>query len=371
MKRIRALCVASLNLLLATTLFGQSGPVAVPLPYDTTPPPSPDDIAWRELVESKISADREFKQLPAQANARAAEVARRAGKSIDFADRAKVFYETRPDHSMAAEARRLEIVGLIQAEEDGDRSISKRLEKAISELRGNTKIPQSTRAHASAAFEFTRGARGKKQKDALEAVEKSARSLMVEFPGEAPAYEAILAVAEAVPLEKSRALAAEIAGSGAPAEVRLAAQVLVARYGLVAKSLTSELTAEATEQVRKLRSGDPTIIYSWATWAPGSIELGKMLQARRFNAVGVCLDEDLPAARLVRRRHNLGGEHIFDEKGRSGELAAKLKFSTAGQIYLVDAAGVIRDVRGGENLEAKLKELGFKTPPIPTPTVTR
>jgi hypothetical protein len=122
----------------------------------------------------------------------------------------------------------------------------------------------------------------------------------------------------------------------------------------------------------ELPPGLPLVVYSWATWGPGSIEFGRMIQARRFSAIGVCLDENTEEAATVAHQAGLGGKLAYDAKGLSGSLAERLKFSTAGQIYLVDAAGVIRDVRGGEDLEIKLTALDFRTPVInPTPEQLR
>ena len=97
-----------------------------------------------------------------------------------------------------------------------------------------------------------------------------------------------------------------------------------------------------------------------------------MIQARRFAALGVCLDEDTTTAGKTEHQLGLGGQQIYDPKGLQGTVATRLKISAAGQIYFVDREGVIRDVRGGTDFESKLSAFAFQTPVLnPTPDQLR
>jgi len=354
--------------LLPLLLSAQTGaelPTNLPLPERPGGLESQRD--WNDLFESRRQAD---DVRPADgADVRVTRIA--GNRSV--ADKAREFYTVHPDDTLASEARRIEVLSLISALEAGDAAISGRLEQAVSALRSNNQISTQIRAQGVAAFEFTRGLRDVRGFQArLDATERIARDLVREFPGESPPYEALWAVTNARPQEESAKLAGEILTSDAPARFKAAAQALLDRYALIGRDLESALDESGLKAWVKLPTGMPVIVYSWSFSGSGSLEFGRMIQARRFAALGVCLDEDTEAAGQVAHSLGLGGEHLFDENGLQGAAAARLKFSTAGQIYLVDEAGVIRDVRGGEDLEVKLAALGFRTPAInPTPEQLR
>lgn len=352
--------------LLWSAQTGSNPPPILPLPE--WPAGSQGKRDWEDLVELRKQAEPDGR-ITDRAEARMARIA----GNHSVADKAKEFYTRHPGDALAAEARRVEILSLIDALEAGDASSSGRLEGAVSVLRSNNQIPTQIRAQGVAAFEFTRGLRDVRGFQArLDATERIARDLIREFPGESPPYEALWAVARARPQEESAKLAREILTSDAQARFKAAAQTLLDRYALLGRDLKSALDESGLKALAKLSTGMPLIVYSWSTSEPGSLEFGRMIQARRFAALGVCLDEDTEAAGKVARSLGLGGEHLFDDNGLQGLAVARLKFSAAGQIYLVDEAGVIRDVRGGEDLEAKLAALGFRTPVInPTPEQLR
>lgn len=323
---------------------------------------------WDDLLESRKQAETDVR--PAEgADMRIARIA--GNRSV--ADKARAFYTIHPDDALASEARRIEVLSLIGAREAGDVDVSGRLEEVVSALRSNNQIATPIRAQGVAAFEFTRGLRDVRGFEArLDATERIARELIREFPGESPPYEALWAVAKARPQEESATLAREILTSNAPERFKTAAQTLIDRYALTGRPLTSVLDESGLKALAKLPKGAPMIVYSWASSGPGSLEFGRMIQARRFAALGVCLDEDTTEAGWIAHSQGLGGEHLFDENGLQGSAAGRLKFSAAGQIYLVDEAGVIRDVRGGEDFEKKRTALGFRTPAInPTPEQLR
>jgi hypothetical protein len=344
-------------------------PTDNPPPAGALPAPTPVDQAWEALLQAKKDAEQSSEPLPVEAAARQQARARRAAQDLSIADQAKAFYTANPDYYWAAEARRLEILSLIQAEQSGEAAAGGRLAQAVASLRTDRKLPARIRAHGAAAYEFTRAVRGQPSEAARQdALEKTARTLIQEFPAETPGYEALLALSKAAEPAKAEALARELAAADVPAPIRTSAQTLLDRYALVGRRFAEILPASANELKTSLPEGQPIIVYSWATWGPGSIELGRMIQARRFAALGICLDDDLDAARRLQHEAGLGGQHVYDEKGRAGEIATPLRFSTAGQIYLVDAQGVIRDVRGGQDLEAKLAALGFQTPAINPPS---
>lgn len=362
--------------ILTTTLFltglgsalAQDVPSGNPPSADRRPSPTAADQAWEALRVAKATAERlpEISSADAATRQRARE--QRAARSTVIADQARNFYATNPAHALAPEARNMEIFSLIQTVEDGDETVLERLNQSVATLRTDASISVEMRVRGIAAHEFTqavRQANGDSERKA--AIERTARGIIAEFPTEPQGYEALLAVARAVSPTHSAEMAREIVTSQAPDQIKRSAQVLLDQYALVGRLWSETVGAEL---ISVLPADQPVIIYSWATWGPGSLELGRMIQGRRLAAVGICLDEDVEAAKKTEHSEGLGGRHLYDPKGRAGVVVNQLKFSTAGEIYLVDVKGVIRDVRGGENLEEKLNAMGFTTPVLVRPSTS-
>lgn len=317
--------------------------------------PLPGDDAWADMLRT---------QRESAGDARSDAISR-----LQMADQARSFYETHGSDPRAAEARVWEVLALIDAVETGDRSSAQRLQQAVAAMRSRQDLPKAERARAISAYEFRSALRATQTlAERLAATEATALDLMQEFPGEPQGSQALLVVARASDPHESARIAQVVVEADAPSAHREEAQRLVERVDLLDRRLDEVLAGTpAVEALGALPDDQPIVVYSWASWGPGSHELGRMLQARRFAALGVCLDEDVEAAQVLHHAVNLGGRQIYDERGREGEVAARLKFSTAGQIYLVDRTGVIRDVRGGHDLESKLAALGFATPELVKP----
>ncbi|MBL9217165.1 MAG: hypothetical protein JNG82_01650 [Opitutaceae bacterium] len=293
-----------------------------------------------------------------------------AAQAKQVADLARVFYTKNPKHPQVTEARKIEVFALVSAVQLGDKSVETGLDRLVADLRTDGSLPGELRAQCAAAHDFTVAARGAKdQSGRLVNVEKVARDLIKEFPREAPGYEALMALCRARESVKAEPLARELLVSEAPEHVKFEAGLLIQRLGLVGHSLSEIVGQDGAELLAGLPAGEPVVVYSWATWGPGSIDLGQMIQARRFVAIGICMDAQVEKATQAAHRAGLGGKLTYDKNGLDGVLASRLAFSAPGQIYLIDAKGVIADVRGGEGLEAKLKAFGFKTPAI-VPTAT-
>ena len=73
--------------------------------------------------------------------------------------------------------------------------------------------------------------------------------------------------------------------------------------------------------------------------------------------VGLNLDTDVTAAEAAAARNQLDPMQGYDPAGASGALAKQLYLDRAGQIYLIDPQGVLRDEHGLINLTQKLKTL--------------
>ncbi len=300
---------------------------------------------------------------PQEPQARLAQQQQTAARFLSAADRAKAFYEQYPQHPKAAEARLLEVRSLVSAAQSGDATAEDRAEAAVQALRSDGSIPAAIRVQAVSAHEFSRATRRSKDRDGrLKAIERVARNLATEFPDQPQGAESLLTVASQSDDATARKIAGELAESPAAPEVKVAARALLSRLSLVGKTLAIEFDGAGLPLLRTaFKAGQPTVIYTWATSSPGSLRLAAELKKRGLaaNIIGLNLDTDKKAAETLAQKEGLIGTLLYDERGLEGSLAQRWKLRRAPQVFLVDAQGVIRDVRGEGDLNQKLKQLGL------------
>jgi hypothetical protein len=355
--------------LVAAFAFFTSGPFFVTaLSAAQPPPPGPSaaERAWMELqapTHAMAPAGNPAQERPADPAAAKAAQAARAGSFVVKADQAKAFYTQYPDHAKANEARLAEVRALVSANRSGDATQDGRLAATITALRADPSVPANLRVQAVAAYSFSRGLRGaKNREESMQAVAKVARSLAVEFPDQPQGPESLVNLAAESDEATARQLASEVLNMPASAAIKQSAQTLLGRLNLVGKPIAAELDgADLASTKAALVPGRPTIIYTWALGSPGSLKLAADLKQRNpaANIIGLNLDKDPPAAAALAQKEGLVGTMIYDERGREGALAQRLKVKGAAQVIMVDAQGVIREVRGEMDLLNKLTRRGL------------
>lgn len=336
-------------------------------PLGTAPKPGPEksaaDVAWFNL-QAAMAVSKLPNNLPADPPARRAVLEAQAVRFTAAADRAKEFYTKHPEHPKASEARILEVRSLIGGARAGDATSEGRLNQAIDAIRSDKQLASAIKVQVVASHAFGRAMRGKKTKsERLQEIEQAARGLVAEFPDQPQGYESLMTVAVSMDDEnKARQIADELVKSPAPAAIKENARALLGRIDLLGKSIEGELDAADTKSAKAVvREGLPTVIYTWATWSPGSVKLAAWLKNRGVNAnvLALNLDEDVKSAEALAAKENLLGTPVYDDRGRDGALAQRLKIKSAPQVIIVDATGKIRDVRGEVDLDKKLTALGL------------
>jgi hypothetical protein len=134
----------------------------------------------------------------------------------------------------------------------------------------------------------------------------------------------------------------------APSSVKDLVQVYLDRQGLVGQSLPKIAGAAlGSGNLISAAKGKPIILYSWASWNPGSIAYAKSMNKAALTGailIGVNLDSDSVSARALVQKESLPGGQIYDERGLDGPLAGALKLTTAVHVFLTNARGEIRTV---------------------------
>lgn len=341
--------------------------VAASAQTSANPPPaqSKADADWDTLRSAQANTEVANVSVNDTADPASRKAARdkQAAKFAMLADQAKDFYSKTPDHAHAHEARKFEVLALVQAAQAGDTAMEGRLETTAAIFRANMNIPAAIRVQGAGAVDFAREMRKAKGKAGrIDAAERVARGLIAEFPTQPQGYESLLTLAGIFDNAKAGTVARELLASAAPDAIKTGAQVVLDRLALIGQSLSAVLEEAGVGKGKWAKAGQASVVFSWATWSPGSVALGQMLAKRNIgkaNVIAVNLDEDTVAAAKLEQSANLPGKSLYDERGLAGAVASRLKLTTAPQVYLVDSAGIIRDVRGGDDLEAKLTQYGL------------
>lgn len=317
-------------------------------------PPRADDTAWAQLATA-VSAPR---AATTSGPAVLAQV-------LDLASKAKDFYTKYPAHASAVEARKWEALLLIDAASSGDAKTVEQMKAVVQTFRSDSKVPAPQRVIVAGTYEFTDALqRIKSVADMLREYEASSRILIKEFPDQSSGYVALLTQANLENDKTARALAAEVANATtAPLEAKTRAQRLITRLDLIGQPVDPLLAALGVSKGNDgWVPGRPGMIYFWATGNPDSVRFAEQLATKKLtklNVVGVSLDEDATVAAATTRDHKLAGQLASVAKGAAGAAALQLGADAAPLIYLVDASGQITDVRGLNDLDAKLTTLGL------------
>ena len=315
---------------------------------------TPSAQRWQELAVTRQllpNADRYKDKTEAErVTVQAAEVA----EYVARADRLAAFQAEFPDSTQAREAKRYEAMNILLAAQAGDKAHEGLWKEVVNAVRRDAAVPAADRYAVAAQADYLLVSRqgGLTPAQRIEACVRVARSHTAEYPAEPGGYAALLALARSHPLPAARALAEEVAGMPAPAPIKAQATRLVERFDMVGKKVDRILADAGVEGLRT--ANQPLVIYTWATWSKGSLELAEKLKAAAGGATlaGLCLDRDVEAAKAVAAEIRLPGSQTYDAEGTGGALAQALKLDDTGWVYLIDRSGAVVTVRGQDDLKA-------------------
>ena len=340
--------------------------VSLPLLAAPANSPAPDDD-WRNL-QSLLARD----PLPAAATlrtaaARAAARQLRAARLQQAARQAQEFQARHASNPKAPAARKLEVTALIEsARLDADSaSVTKALDRAAA-FRADASLLREHRFEIALAAERLRQQHAKGV-PALGTEEKLADALLREF-GPIPEIHGLYAgLAASAPMTTANRLATKLLEMRPAPAVRVAAEAITTRYGLVGRPFALRLTrldATSFELPAKTNAPGPTVLY---VWSPGHIpHVGAFAALTRHRGrlpanlqwIYVGLGVTAAEARTAAVRAPFAGTHCREETGPRSAIAQKLQLTTSPTVFVLNRQGVLTGFGRVDELPALLAAAG-------------
>lgn len=318
--------------------------------FSLTPPP----MAWQTNPPTQADLNKFDDQ-------RAAEVA-------VLADKAQDFYTRFPDSTNVARARVTEIQALQMAVRYGATNRLNDLLAREGALASDTNAPEALRYQLRLdQLGRTMQAAVAAGADANAELEKSGRALVKEFPSGPEGYNILLTLAENGDLLKMHDLAQFMADSGGPDALTDIGKSLLRRLDVVGKPLPIDATnflAAGGEPLKATALSNRVVLVDfWATWCPICVqampELKRLYTQYHTNGleiVGVNFDDTPAAADRFLKEQELAWPQYFGGYGTSNKYGRD--YGTAlPYVWLVDKQGIVRDIHGRKDTEAKIQKL--------------
>lgn len=336
----------------------------------TTPPPaSPADLAWREVKSAlqppPIPSEWKGKEpTKEQIEAYRKEQGRLAGVA---ADKVKEFIAKYPESPELTEAKRQYARMLQTAVALGNKERATELETLQADRLKDPNTPEEERFNVRSQQLISEARANMKPDDNQMAVfEKVARQLIKEFPKRSEPYQILLSVAENSEGKHSQELLKEIgAAEAAGDQVREQAKAFTSKLDRVGKELELKFKATNDQEVdlAKLR-GKVVLVDFWATWCgpcvkeiPNVRAAYEKLHPKGFEIIGLSFDSDRKKLDDFVQKEKMPWVQYFDGKGWGNEFGRKFGVNSIPAMWLVDKKGVLRDLNGRADLEAKVEKL--------------
>jgi len=282
-----------------------------------------------------------------------------------LADRARDFYTRFSGDTNAESVRILEIQALKMATHFGATNRLADFEAREVALIADTNAPEELR-YELRIDQIGRelGAASASGVDADAAMEKAGRELVKEFPYGSTGYDMLQGVAENADLLKMRDLGKFMADSGGPPELTDLGKGLQRRIDAIGKPLAFEFTAMDGRTVNPTTLSNQVVLVDiWATWCP--LCVGEMPKLKKLYAlyhthgleiVGINFDDDTNVVQRFVQQQEIPWPQYFS--GRTNNKYARLySLNFFPYIWLADRKGILRDIHGTTDLEAKVAKL--------------
>ena len=196
-------------------------------------------------------------------------------------------------------------------------------------------------------------------------VETCTRKLLADNPQNVLLHMVLVRVATRLPIRQERALLEELSRKTTPEPVRTMAKGALQELGRLDAPLDLSFTALDGRSVSRANlKGKVVLIDFWSTtYLPCVRELPdlKKLQdkyhAAGFQVIGISLDSNKQAHQRFIEKEHISWPQYYDPEGMTNRFAREFGIRSIPVVWLVDRHGVLRDLNGREEEEAKVKAL--------------
>lgn len=268
-----------------------------------------------------------------------------------------------PDSDETKELERLEALALFQAAFLGDETQKSRRETIVAELRSSESIPPGKRAELVALMGNLEVSQqlGESIEKRISDHEKVTRAVLAEFPEYTAGYESLFGLA----MSRSEAAAVEVASEilemPAPEPLQERAWFLLNRHSMIGHPILDYVAGlDEIEKAVTSYEGSPIIVYSWASWHSGSVEMARAIVDQAppgTGLIGVNLDTQVGSARNAVASEGLSNVQLYDPDGPQGRIARALSLNEAPVAILVDREGIVTSVSAHRSLSSAFASL--------------
>jgi len=281
-----------------------------------------------------------------------------------LADQALDFYTRFPDDANAPRARVTEIEALKMATHFGATNRLADLDARERAVLADTNAPEELR------YELRVDLLGRELQAASAAgadmkvvLEKAGRALVKEFPSGPEGYEILMDLSMDADLLKIHDLGELMANSGGPPELTGLGKGLLRRLDAVGRPLPIGFNAVDGRVVNLTTLSNKVVLVDfWATWCPGCVALSPEIKklydrfhANGFDVAGINFDDDTNQAQRFIKEEAMVWPQYFG--GRENKFGRDYSIDAIPAVWLVDRKGIVRDIHGTTDLEAKVAKL--------------
>jgi thiol-disulfide isomerase/thioredoxin len=283
-----------------------------------------------------------------------------------LADRARDFYARFSSDTNAPMARVVEIQALKMATHYGATNRLANLDAREQAVLDDTNAPEEFRYEVRLDLlgrELqARAAAGADMKVELE---KAGRALVKQFPSGPEGYEILMDLSMDADLLKTHEFGELMANSGGPAELTDLGKGLLRRLDAVGKPLPIEFKAADGRAVNLTTLSNKVVLVDfWATWCPGCVALSPEVKklydqfhTNGFDVVGINFDDDTNQVQRFINQEGLAWPQYFGGRGPENKFARDYSIDAIPVVWLADRKGILRDIHGTTDLEAKVAKL--------------
>jgi thiol-disulfide isomerase/thioredoxin len=281
------------------------------------------------------------------------------------ADRAHAFYLTFPNDINATNARLWEVKALQAAVHYGATNRVDALDTQERLIIDDTNFEEGVR------YDLCLDRVGRQLKtvtdsggNASAAEEAAGRELVKKFPDGPAGYQLLSNLAKDGDLLTMHDLAKVMANSGGPKELTDFGTALLNQINVIGTPLPINFkAADGREISASTFSNKVVLVDFWASWCPPCVEFIPTLvkfygqyHTNGLEIVGINFDDDTNAAQKCMNEYHVTWPQDFGGYGADNAYGQKYGESLP-YVWLVDKKGIVQDIHGTKNTEAKIQKL--------------